>query len=214
TAGSALDGSGATNTASLARAALGISVSGTYNGTSSIVPTAFSTAGLLGGDTLTGLASATLNSPNVFANGTNFVTALTPSGGTANLANYQINPAYNGSVNGMGNASGTSTNVATLARAPLGVAVSGTYTGSTVLSAADGATIAAYGLVGQDAGVSLTTATLDSRNVAQASKVVAVTGSGSFDPRNYVLNGSVGTTPATAGSALDGSGATNTASLA
>ncbi|HMV63394.1 MAG TPA: filamentous hemagglutinin N-terminal domain-containing protein, partial [Rhodocyclaceae bacterium] len=118
-----------TNVASLGRAPLGITVSGTYNGTTSIVPTSFSTYGLLGSDTLTGLAAASLNSPNVVANGSNFVTALTPSGGTANLANYQINPAYNGSVNGMGDASGTSANVATLARAPLGVAVSGTYTG-------------------------------------------------------------------------------------
>jgi len=213
-AGSATDGSAATNVVALAAAPLGVAIGGTYNGTTSIAPTSLSTYGLLGSDTITALTSATINSPNVYANGSNFVKSIVVGSGSTDIRNYAINQTYNATLDINGKASSTTTSVATLVRAPLGVAVSGTYNGTTTLSTADGATITGYGLVGQDSGISLNTATLDSKNVASASKVVSLSGTGTFDLRNYVLDGSLNTTPATAGSALDGSGATNTAALA
>jgi filamentous hemagglutinin family protein len=213
TAGTALDGSGATNTAMLGKAALGVSVTGTYNGTTGFddadTGTTIEANGLVNGETLT---AVTVSSPNVFANGANYVTAFT--GGTASLANYAIQSGYSASTSGSPATITKTNNTATINRAPLGVTVSGTYNGTTTLNAADGATITGYGLVGQDVAVSLSTATLDSKNVANATKVLSLTGTGTFDQRNYVLDGSVNTTPATAGTALDGSGATNTATLA
>jgi len=211
TAGSAADGSGATNTATLAKAALGVDVTGTYNGTTSYTSSnaTITTNGLVGGDTLTGVM---VNSPNVYANGGNYISAFTA--GTASLDNYAINASTNTTMSGSNIT--TAHNNATLARAPLGVAVSGTYNGTNVMSTAGGATITGYGLVGQDSGQTLSTATLDSKNVASATKVVSLTGTGTFDQRNYVLDGSMNATggTGTAGGATDGSGATNTATLA
>ena len=53
TPGNATDGSQATNGVSLSAAPLGVTIGGTYSGSTSIVPTSFSTHGLLGGDTIT-----------------------------------------------------------------------------------------------------------------------------------------------------------------
>ncbi len=214
-AGALADGSAATNVASLAAAPLGIAVNATYNGTTSFTHGSgaiLTTAGLIGAETVTGVTVSDANVDAVTA--AKFVTSVTGSNGFL-ASNYVLygagTPAYNQSLSG--GSITTSNNTASLTPAPLGVAVSGAYNGSTVLSSAEGATIAGYGLVGQDAGVSLTTATLNAKNVSEASKVVALTGTGSFDQRNYVLNGAVNTAPGTAGVVLDGSGATNTAAL-
>ncbi|WP_210546553.1 YDG domain-containing protein [Rhodoferax sp. PAMC 29310] len=211
TAGTAFDGSRATNTATLARAALGVDVSGTYNGTTGFTTSnaTLTANGLLGSDTLTGVM---VRDANVFSNGSNVITAFT--GGTASLGNYQISASTDTTSSGA--SISTTHNNASIGRAPLGVTVAGTYNGTDVMSAAAGATITGYGLVGQDANAKLSTATLDSKNVADATKVLALTGSGTFDQRNYVLDGSMNATggTATAGVALDGTGATNTANIA
>jgi hypothetical protein len=128
-------------------APLGITVVGTYSGSTTIAPTAFTTSGLVNAETITALSGAILNSANVSANGTNYVASFVSSGGTAALSNYVITPAYNATP------STTTTNTATLNKADLvvtetasltgnlykGSAYTGTYT--TTLLGADSATI-------------------------------------------------------------------------
>lgn len=212
-AGAATSGNQATNDAAISKAALGVSVAGQYNGTTGYTTAGgatIQTNGLVNGETLTGV---TVNSPNVFDNATNRITAFT--GGTANLDNYQISATQDATTAGAGIS--TTHNKATLTRAPLGVTVAGTYNGTETMSTATGATITGYGLLGQDSGASLTTATMSSKNVGDnaTNRVVGLTGTGTFDDRNYVLDGVRNPTggTGTAGTAPDGSGATNTATL-
>ena len=98
-------------------APLGVSVSGTYSGSTTIAPTSFQFSGLVNNETVTALTSATVNNANVSSNGANYVTALVSGGGTADLSNYVITAGYHaGSVgtntNGVfsGSTSGTATN--------------------------------------------------------------------------------------------------------
>ena len=76
------------------RANLGITVAGTYSGSTTIAPTSFTTTGLVTvagvTETITSLTSATLNSKDVSANGSNYVTAAVSGTGTANLSNYRF----------------------------------------------------------------------------------------------------------------------------
>jgi hypothetical protein len=206
---------------------LGINVTGIYNGTSNLTINGgalsasnaiFQYTGLVSGETIT---EVTIASPNVVRNGSNSVVSVTGSN-NFDINNYQLGTSQVVSNNLPFNGDQTTTtplvttNAVWLKPAPLGVAVSGTYNGTTTMSTVNGAVITPYGLLGQDAtGVSLTTATLSSPNlsVPGGNKVVAVTGTGTFDPNNYVLDSSVNATPATAGAALDGSGATNTVNL-
>ena len=94
-------------TGSITKAPLGITVTATYNATSSVSPSAFTSTGLVNGETITNLSNATLSSALVSANGTNYVSAITISGGTASMSNYSLSTAYNASA-------GTSQNTATL----------------------------------------------------------------------------------------------------
>ena len=174
TAGTALDGSGATNTATLAKAPLGLSVSGTYDGTTSYSTAGGATitpTGLQGGDTVTGV---TLSNANVAGNGSNYVTALT--GGTASLSNYTLNNSYYATA-------GTSQNVATLSRAPLGVAVTGVSGNLTIENGAPGSSIVSAGLVGQDVGGQIKTATIDSTTLSFVRSITST----DFNVNNYSL---------------------------
>jgi hypothetical protein len=76
-------------------APLGIVITAEYNGTSSVTPTAFTVTGLVAGETITGLSSAIVSNANVANNGSNYVTSIVSSGGTATLSNYTISSAYN-----------------------------------------------------------------------------------------------------------------------
>ncbi|WP_415835958.1 beta strand repeat-containing protein, partial [Polynucleobacter paneuropaeus] len=102
------------NVATLSAAPLGISVTGSYSGSTVIAPTSVAATGLVNGETLTGLTSATLSSANVSANGSNYVSAISGPTGTATLSNYSITTAYNASA-------GTSLNTATVTPAVLTV---------------------------------------------------------------------------------------------
>ncbi|MBT8562848.1 filamentous hemagglutinin N-terminal domain-containing protein [Polynucleobacter paneuropaeus] len=102
------------NVATLSAAPLGISVTGSYSGSTVIAPTTVTATGLVNGETLTGLTSATLSSANVSANGSNYVSAISGPTGTATLSNYSITTAYNASA-------GTSLNTATITPAVLTV---------------------------------------------------------------------------------------------
>jgi len=226
TAGGVTSTTDATNQATLGKAALGIDVVGVYNGTtglsvdgtSTVTPSnaVIYTNGLIAGETITGV---TIGNANVTGNGSNTVTSAT-GGGTNNnfdIGNYQLGSSQivTGSTTFNGTQTSTpatTTNATWLKPAPLGVAVSGSPNGTTTMSTANGASINASGLVGQDTnGVSLTSATLSSANAGAANKVVSLAGTGTFDIRNYVLNGAIygSATSLTAGTAGNGTDATN-----
>jgi hypothetical protein len=114
TNGSRNAGTGTTaNSIILSPAALGIAVSGTYTGTTSIGPVNVTAYGLQNGETLTGFTNATANTKNVVDNSTNYVTTQSGVVGTADLNNYSIS-------NGARNAgTGTTANSITLSQAPL-----------------------------------------------------------------------------------------------
>ena len=101
------------NTATVIAAPLGISVAGTYSGTTSISPSSYNLTGLVNGETLVP-TSVTLASQNVSNNGSNFVTAIVGYSGTATLGNYQITQTYHAITD-------TSMNTATINAATLTV---------------------------------------------------------------------------------------------
>jgi hypothetical protein len=102
------------NVVTLSAAPLGISLAASYSGSTVVAPSALTVTGLVNGETLTGLTSATLNNANVSANGSNYVTAISGPIGTATLSNYSITTTYNAS-------SGTAQNAATIDPAVLEV---------------------------------------------------------------------------------------------
>jgi mucin-19 len=126
-------------------APFGIVITGEYNGTTSITPASFTPIGLVNGETITSLSSASFNAINVANNGSNFVTSIVSSGGTALLSNYSITPTYNAT-------NGTTKNVATLTPKALtvggvSVATSKVYDGSTAAAITGGSLV---GVVGSD----------------------------------------------------------------
>jgi hypothetical protein len=132
-------------TAMVTQAPIGIALTGTYNGSITIVPTSFTITGLVNSETVTGLSSASLSAFNVADNGSNYVSSITSSGGTANLSNYKITQAYNASA-------GTTRNTATIT--PKALTVGGTsvaankvYDGNTSASITGGSLV---GIVGSD----------------------------------------------------------------
>ena len=77
-------------------APIGISISGTYSGTNIIAPDTFTVTGLAFGETIASISSAVVNSVNVAANGSNYVTSVIGVSGSALMSNYYITSRYNG----------------------------------------------------------------------------------------------------------------------
>jgi mucin-19 len=94
-------------TANITPAMLGISVVGVANGTNTITPISYTINGLIGGQTITGLSSVSVKSSSISSNGSNFVTGIVISGGTALATNYAFAPSYSASA-------GATQNIATL----------------------------------------------------------------------------------------------------
>lgn len=91
-------GNSATGTGAITKAALGVSVTGTYNGTQTFTTAGgatIATNGLVNGETLTGVS---IDNANVSANGANFISGFTA--GTASLGNQSIQNGYNASTSG------------------------------------------------------------------------------------------------------------------
>ena len=111
-------------TLSINKAPIGIEVAGTYSGTTTITPSSSIITGLANGETLN-LSSVVVNSKNVSANSSNYVTAITPTAGdTADLANYELTLAYNGT------AGSATTNTVTIDKANLTVSATPSLTGN------------------------------------------------------------------------------------
>ena len=115
--------------ANITPAPLGISISVTYNGNTTFTNPNFVAAGMVNGETITSLGQVTLANANVSANGSNYVTSYTISGGTASASNYIINPGYYGTP-------GPTNNMATINARVLTVSASKVYDGTTSLAGA------------------------------------------------------------------------------
>ncbi|QWD21936.1 filamentous hemagglutinin N-terminal domain-containing protein [Polynucleobacter paneuropaeus] len=102
--------------APIAKAPLGVTVSGTYTASTTIAPSTFTTNGLVNNETITALSSATVNDANVMT-ANNYVKSIVIGAGTANVNNYVIGPNYN-------NLAGNTQNIATIT--PKVITVSGT----------------------------------------------------------------------------------------
>jgi hypothetical protein len=110
---------GGSGTVSVTAAPLGISVTGTYSGSTTIVPTSggYVITGLVGNDTVTSITAVTVRYANVSSNSNNYITGVLIGGGTASMDNYAISGSRNATL-------GTSTtNKVTISPAPLTVAV-------------------------------------------------------------------------------------------
>jgi autotransporter-associated beta strand protein len=176
-------------TAIVTPAPIGIVLSGTYNGTTTINPNSFEVTGLVNGETITGLSSATLNAANVSNNGTNYVSSIVSSGGTANLDNYKITQAYNASA-------GTARNTATLTAKALtvgGVSVADNkvYDGSTAASISGGALI---GIVGSDIVTLNQFGTFAQSNVGNGIAVTSTSTLSGLHAANYSVSQPTGIT--------------------
>jgi len=139
-----------TNSVWLSSAVLtGITVHGTYNGTNlfSTSNATITADGLLTGDVID---SVTVNNANVAANGTNFVTSIATghNGSAALTGNYVFNGSYNYTLangatftgsNGLptkgdGTTPSTATNAVIIDPAPLGIALSAVYNGTSTFN--------------------------------------------------------------------------------
>jgi filamentous hemagglutinin family protein len=169
-------------TSTINKAPLGVSLSATYSGTTSVVPTSFVLTGLQNGESVTSLSAATLSQSNVSNNLTNYVVSLSVgSGSIANLNNYSITQVQNSS------AASTSTNSVTINPAPLGINAAGVYTGSTTIVPSTTPTLTGL-LQGQT--MSIASVVANDPNVLGATYITALNlnGSSTASMSNYYLN--------------------------
>ena len=140
------------------KAPLGLSVTGTYSGTTSVVPTSYTVTGLKNGETMVPTL-VTVSDANV-ATANKFVQAITANTGNANFNNYQIASVYNASPNTTSSNSVTLNPIALTVSAVAstsgnvysGQAYTGTYTSSAMVNA-DANLITVTGVAtGTDAG--------------------------------------------------------------
>ncbi|AWW47507.1 hypothetical protein DPM17_01900 [Polynucleobacter paneuropaeus] len=124
--------------APIAKAPLGVTVSGTYTASTTIAPSTFTTNGLVNNETITALSSATVNDANVMT-ANNYVKSIVIGAGTANVNNYAIGPNYN-------NLAGNTQNIATIT--PKVITVSGTQVANKEYNATTTANLTGGTLVG------------------------------------------------------------------
>nr|WP_161951863.1 YDG domain-containing protein [Polynucleobacter paneuropaeus] len=124
--------------APIAKAPLGVTVSGTYTASTTIAPSTFTTNGLVNNETITALSSATVNDANVMT-ANNYVKSIVIGAGTANVNNYVIGPNYN-------NLAGNTQNIATIT--PKVITVSGTQVANKEYNATTTANLTGGTLVG------------------------------------------------------------------
>jgi hypothetical protein len=155
-------------TANITPALLGISVVGLANGTNTSTPISYTINGLIGGQTITGLGSVSVKSSSVSSNGSNFVTGIVISGGTALATNYAFSPVYSGGA-------GIDQNTVTLVNSSQKivtvtnpVAASKVYDGTTSITITGGTLV---GVVGSDNVTLVRAGTLVSANASLTAAV-------------------------------------------
>ncbi|NTV02889.1 MAG: filamentous hemagglutinin N-terminal domain-containing protein, partial [Chlorobiaceae bacterium] len=183
------------------KAPLGVTVSGVYSGSTTIVPTSFSVNGLKNSETIDSLTSATLHSKEVSANGSNYVTSLSIGSGSASMDNYALSLAYNATV-------GTTRNMATLSRKALNLTISKTYDGNAEFEKTD-----TYSLDGycQNDSVVLNSGIGAVCSKDAGSYTSFVSGGFALDNNNYTLDGgAVSATIGRASATVTGNSASGT----
>lgn len=176
--------------ANITPAPLGITLAALYSGSTTVTPTSFTLTGLVNGETITGISSATVSNINVAGNAGNFVRSIVISGGTALARNYAFTSAAS-------NTAGTSLNSVTLSAKTL--TVTGTLADSKVYDGTSsvnvwGGTLA--GVVGGDV-VSLKQAgAFNSVNVGSAVSVIVSDSISGLSAGNYTLVQPTGVTAA------------------
>ncbi|QWD49758.1 filamentous hemagglutinin N-terminal domain-containing protein [Polynucleobacter paneuropaeus] len=209
---------GTTRTYSITPAPLGISLTATYNASTTLPPSSFTTYGLVNGETVASLSTATLAYSGVSSNNANYVTSVTfGPGSTASMSNYYLNLVRNATTNS------TLQNTATIN--PLNITVSGltannkiydgtnsvTFTGSPVLVGVLGSDSVSYSLgassfvsVNAGNGIAITGAALTGGGATNYSLVQNLTANitpaplgisvgGIYSGSNFVSNPSFGT---------------------
>lgn len=198
----------ANGTLTLTKASLGISANGTYSGSTTVLPGGFVITGLKNGETITGISSLTVNNANVAAttNGTQYITGIGASTGTADLSNYQLNASRNATLGA------NTTNVFTMARANLTVTPDNDaiFIGEALPSAASYAVSYAGFVGGQTASSLIAAGTLTAGNVTNSAGTAGNTSvpagtynltAGSWSASNYAVgyaNGTFTVSPADA----------------
>ena len=187
----------ANGTLTVNKAPIGIQVAGTYSGTTTIAPSSVTITGLANGETLNPNA-VVVSDKNVAANGSNYVTAITPAAGdTASLSNYEFTPAYSGTL------ATTTTNTVTINKANLIVSATpsltgnvyngSTYNGAYTTTAVNGETFTVSGMAtGTNAGTytsslvvtgaalaNYNTPTINDANLVISPKAVTITNAAS-----------------------------------
>ena len=163
------------------KAPLGIVVTGTYSGSTTITSPSVTAYGLKNSETLTGFSSVTVNAINVANNSTNYVVSETGVVGTATLSNYSI-------TNGV-RTSGTGTTANTITLSAKAVTLTDTapaltFDGSTTYAnLVTNTTYATSGLIGSDAVGSVT----------QTASGTGVTASGIAQAGTYTVTPSAAT---------------------
>jgi hypothetical protein len=171
-------------------APLGIAIGGVYSGSTTITPATYTITGLVSAQTLVP-TSVTVSNANVSSNGANYVTAILSKTGTATLSNYAITTTYNAT------SATNTTNTVTLSAAPLGLAVTGTYSGLYNLVPSS---VVTEGLLGSDTLTGLSSVTLKYKDVANngSNFVLSATGvSGTAVLSNYAITAAYNTASTT-----------------
>ncbi|MBT8548695.1 S-layer family protein, partial [Polynucleobacter paneuropaeus] len=173
----------ASNKVSILPAPLGVTINAIYNGTNTVTPTSYTVTGLVNSQTISGISAAMINAINVSSNNSNYVTAITTSGGTAVMSNYSITPAYNTVIGNIQN---------TVTLTPKTLTVSGITIGSKTYDGTTSATVSGGSLNGvasiDSANVTLTqTASFTSANAADNVTLLMVDSISGSAISNYTL---------------------------
>ncbi|MBT8557365.1 hypothetical protein G6712_00005, partial [Polynucleobacter paneuropaeus] len=173
----------ASNKVSILPAPLGVTINAIYNGTNTVTPTSYTVTGLVNSQTISGISAAMINAINVSSNNSNYVTAITTSGGTAVMSNYSITPAYNTVIGNIQN---------TVTLTPKTLTVSGITIASKTYDGTTSATVSGGSLNGvasiDSANVTLTqTASFTSANAADNVTLLMVDSISGSAISNYTL---------------------------
>ncbi|MBT8570057.1 hypothetical protein G6705_08975, partial [Polynucleobacter paneuropaeus] len=180
------------NTVTLSKAALGINLNATYNGTTSY-DNGIQTNGLQVNDSI---ASVTINNANVAANGTNYIKSVT--GTTGGNSSTDLTTNYTITLNAKSGDATTGTpttktdNTVTLSKAALAITVSNAAYNGTKNFTKDNATINVAGMVNSETlavtGVSTNSANVVDNGTNYVTSITSIDASSKALLSNYAIN--------------------------